>query len=117
VCTLRVLFVSPVNPIWTPANLAKRSDVYTVRRSEEYWAHRRAEDAWYQQEAKRPRRGANPPEYETKLKECPCGCALPCPHHEEFLDPFWKVSPYDIFYAQSLQDSNIPYREPKEFCA
>src|SRR3954471_5070302 len=99
-------------PHLDPANLAKHSDAYTVRRAEEYWAHRRTEDAWYQQQAKHRRRGGNPPGYETKLKECPCGCALPCPHHEEFLDLFWKVSPHDLFYAQSLQDRGIPYREP-----
>src|SRR3954466_2224802 len=60
-------------PHLDPANLAKHSDAYTILRAEEYWAHRRTEDAWYQQQAKHRRRGGNPPGYETKLKECPCG--------------------------------------------
>src|SRR3954469_1105284 len=49
-------------PHLDPANLAKHSDAYTVRRAEEYWAHRRTEDAWYQQQAKHRRRGGNPPQ-------------------------------------------------------
>src|SRR4051812_17825756 len=104
-------------PHLDPANLAKRSDAYTILRAEEYWAHRRAEDAWYEQQTKRPDLKGRPPQYRTRLLECPCGCALPCPHHKEFCDHFWKVSPHDPFYAQSLQDRNIPYREPKEFLA
>jgi hypothetical protein len=104
-------------PHLKPVNLAARSNAYTVRRAEEYWGHRRAEDAWYEEQANRPYLRGGPPQYNSKLRECPCGSEIPCPHHEEFSDRFWRVSPHDTFYAQSLRDRDIPYRDPREFSA
>jgi hypothetical protein len=104
-------------PHLKPVNLAARSNAYTLRRAEEYWAHRRAEDAWYEEQANRPYLTGGPPQYNSKLRECPCGSQIPCPHHEEFFDRFWRVSPHDTFYAQSLRDRDIPYRDPREFSA
>jgi hypothetical protein len=97
--------------------LAKRSNDYTIRRAKEYWSYRREESAWYALQAKRPYNAGKKPEYISQLRECPCGAALPCPHHEEFFDRFWTVSPYDGFYMMSLLDRGIPYREPREFLA
>jgi hypothetical protein len=97
--------------------LAKRSDDYTIRRAKEYWSYRREESAWYALQAKRPYAAGKKPQYVSHLRECPCGASLPCPHHEEFFDRFWTVSPYDCFYMQSLLDRGIPYREPREFLA
>ena len=97
--------------------LTKRSNDYTVRRAKEYWSYRREESAWYALQAKRPYNAGKKPEYVSQLRECPCGAALPCAHHEEFFDRFWTVSPYDGFYMVSLLDRGIPYREPREFLA
>jgi hypothetical protein len=97
--------------------LAKRSNDYTIRRAKEYWNYRREESAWYALQAKRPYNAGKKPDYISRLRECPCGASLPCPHHEEFFDRFWTVSPYDGFYMVSLLDRGIPYREPREFLA
>ena len=99
----------------SPENLQKNSESYTQLRAEEYWQYRRAEDAWYEQQAKRPGRVTPRPEYLTQYQQCPCGSDLPCPHHEEFHPHFWTCSPHDPFYAQSLQLRGIPYRDPTEF--
>jgi hypothetical protein len=110
------LCASGINHLSTEP-LTKRSNDYTIRRAKEYWSYRREESAWYALQAKRPYAAGKKPQYISHLRECPCGAALPCPHHEEFLDRFWTVSPYDGFYMMSLLDRGIPYREPREFLA
>jgi hypothetical protein len=101
---------SAPEPHLAPINLARRTNAYTVLRAEEYVAHRRSISAWMD-----TRR--DPPEYISQLRECPCGSALPCPHHDPFPDYFWKLSPFSLIYQEHFQARNLPYREPREFNA
>ena len=87
-------------------------DRYTVRRAQEYWAHRRTYTGWPHKQM--------PPEYITQYRHCPCGNPTPCPIHESeelgpFPDTFWKLSPHHGDYAASLTDRNLPYRNPTEY--
>src|SRR5436190_8238837 len=79
--------LAPIN--LAPINLAHHTNAYTVLRAEEYVAHRRSISGWMD-----TRR--DPPEYISQLRECPCGSALPCPHHAPFPDYFWKLSPFSL---------------------
>jgi len=67
--TLDFLNSAP-EPHLAPINLAHHTNQYTVRRAEEYVAHRRSISGWMD-----TRR--DPPEYISQLRECPCGSALP----------------------------------------
>jgi hypothetical protein len=87
-------------------------DRYTVRRTQEYWAHRRTCTGWPHKQM--------PPEYITQYRHCPCGNPTPCPIHESeefgpFPDWFWKLSPHSVDYAACLRDRNLPYRNPTEY--
>jgi hypothetical protein len=101
---------SAPEPHLAPINLAHHTNAYTVLRAEEYVAHRRSISGWMD-----TRR--DPPEYISQLRECPCGSALPCPHHAPFPDYFWKLSPFSVDYQEHFQARNLPYRQPSEFCA
>jgi hypothetical protein len=101
---------SAPEPHLAPINLARHTNAYTVLRAEEYVAHCRSISGWTD-----TRR--DPPEYISQLHECPCGSALPCPHHAPFPDYFWELSPFSLIYQEHFQARNLPYREPREFNA
>ncbi len=67
---------------------------YTMRRCDEY-------DTW--------RAGDRAERYFSKLKECPCGEASPCPRHGEMPTFFWKNSPWSILYGRALADYGLPF--------
>jgi hypothetical protein len=53
------------------------------------------------------------PKFQSKLRECPCGSPLPCPHHEALPEQFWFTDPQLTYYRSALTERDIPFLEPK----